>query len=89
MNVHAIDTEQAAPLAKYITVKLAAAVYGMTEKAIRRRMEEGVWLEGREWRRAPDGRLYVIPRGVDAWIERGGKTTRARAHPPKEGSIPA
>ena len=58
-------------LAPYVTIKLAAAQTGLSEKAIRRKIEEGVWLEGREWRRAPDGRLYISLRGYQAWIERG------------------
>ncbi len=59
-------------LAPYVTISRAAAATGLTEKAIRRKIEEGVWLEHREWRRAPDGRLYISVRGYQAWVERGG-----------------
>lgn len=63
---------QVAP-APYVTIQLAAAQTGLSEKAIRRKIEEGVWLEGREWRRAPDGRLYISLHGYQAWVERGKK----------------
>lgn len=59
--------------APYVTIKLAAVQTGLSEKAIRRKIEDGVWLENREWRRAPDGRLYVSMRGYQAWVERGGR----------------
>jgi len=58
-------------LATYVTIKAAAAATGLTEKAIRCKISEGVWVEGREWRRAPDGRLYISMRGYQAWIEGG------------------
>lgn len=58
----------AVALAPEITIKLAAKVYGLSEKAIRRKKESGVWLEGREWRRAPDGSIWIITAGVSAWI---------------------
>lgn len=59
--------------APYVTIQLAAAQTGLTEKAIRRKIQEGVWLENREWRRAPDGRLYISVRGYQAWVERGSR----------------
>lgn len=59
------------PPAPYVTIQLAAAQTGLSEKAIRRKIEDGVWLENREWRRAPDGRLYISVHGYQAWVERG------------------
>lgn len=45
--------------APYVTVPLAALMTGFTAKAIERKIQEGVWLEGREYRRAPDGRILI------------------------------
>ena len=59
--------------APYVTIQLAAAQTGLSEKAIRRKIEDGVWLENREWRRAPDGRLYISVHGYQAWVERGSR----------------
>jgi hypothetical protein len=56
--------------AAYVTIKLAATITGLTEKAIRRKIEEGKWLEGREYRRQ-DGGIYISMKGYAAWVERG------------------
>jgi hypothetical protein len=42
---------------------------GLSVKAIESKIDEGKWLEGKEWRRGPDGRRYVSVRGYQAWIE--------------------
>lgn len=55
--------------APYVTVPLAAAITGLTEKAIRRKIEEGKWVEGREYRRSPDGGVFVSIRGFQQWVE--------------------
>ncbi|TAM08287.1 MAG: excisionase [Paraburkholderia sp.] len=57
--------------APYVTVALAAAITGLTEKAIRRKIEEGKWIEGREYRRSPDGGVFISIKGYQQWIERG------------------
>lgn len=57
---------QAAP---YVTIRLAASITGLTEKAINGKIDEGVWLEGKEWRRGPDGKRYVSVRGYTTWVE--------------------
>jgi hypothetical protein len=55
--------------APYVTIRLAAAVTGMTQKAIRRKIERGVWQEGREFRRA-DGRVFINMEGFRKWVEK-------------------
>lgn len=56
--------------APYVTVHLAATLTGLTEKSIRRRIEEGRWLDGREYRRAPDGGIFVSMKGYSSWVEK-------------------
>ncbi|MEO5846028.1 MAG: excisionase [Caldimonas sp.] len=56
---------------QYVTIPLAAALTGYTAKAIRRKIEAGVWIEGREIRRAPDGRILVNVKAYRQWVERG------------------
>lgn len=53
---------QVAP-APYITVALAALITGLTEKAIRRTIEDGKWLACREYRKSPDGGLFISIKG--------------------------
>lgn len=56
---------------RYVTVKLAASLTGFSEKAIRRKKEEGVWIEGSEWVCAPDGTILVDMEGYERWVARG------------------
>jgi len=60
---------QVAP-APYITVALAAVITGLTEKAIRRKIEDGKWLEGREYRKYPDGGIFISMKGYQKWVEK-------------------
>lgn len=57
--------------ADYVTIPVAAAMTGYSAKAIRRKIEAGVWLEGREFRRAPDGHVLISVKGYELWVERG------------------
>lgn len=60
---------------RYVTLSVFETLTGYTEKAIRRKIEEGHWLEGREYRRAPDGRILVDLEGYAKWVE--GATAKA------------
>jgi hypothetical protein len=52
-----------------VTIKLFAAITGLTGKAVERKIEKGIWLEGREfWRR--DGRVLVDIKGYESWVRR-------------------
>jgi hypothetical protein len=66
-------TEQSVRVAPapYVTVALAAVITGLSEKAIRRKIEDGKWIAGREFVRSPDGGVFISIRGYQAWIERG------------------
>lgn len=75
--------------ARFVTVGLAAAKIGLTEKAIRRKVEDGVWRETVEWRRAPDGHVMIDMHAVERWIEscpsarRSARTARPVRRPAK------
>lgn len=56
--------------AKYVKISLFETITGYTEKAVRRKIEEGHWLEGREYVRAPDGNILVSMEGYYSWVER-------------------
>ena len=55
--------------ARYVTIALAAMLTGYSVSAIETKIARGVWLEGREWKRAPDGRILVDMRGYEKWAE--------------------
>jgi hypothetical protein len=56
--------------ARFVTIKLAEIITGLTEKAIRRKMERGVWLEGKHWRRA-DGGIFIDMKEFEQWVVQG------------------
>lgn len=55
----------------FVTIALAALMTGLTEKAIRRKIEEGKWLVGREVFKSPDGGVFVSIKGFENWVGRG------------------
>ncbi len=59
------------PSAPYVTITVASSITGYSAKAIRRKIENGVWLEGREFRRAPDGHVLISLKGYQQWVEQG------------------
>jgi hypothetical protein len=54
---------------RWVRIPRFCELSGYTDKAVRAKMEQGVWLEGREWRRAPDGHVFINPEAVDLWVE--------------------
>lgn len=61
---------------RYVTIALASVMTGLSEKAIRRKIEDGVWRERIEWRRAPDVHLMVGIQGVERRVEADGTGQR-------------
>jgi hypothetical protein len=57
--------------APFVTITLASAMTGLSEKAIRRKIEEGKWLVGREVFKSPDGGVFVSIKGFENWVGRG------------------
>lgn len=50
-----------------VTVRAAAAQTGLTEKAIRRKMEDGIWLETIEYSKSPTGQVFIDLQAVARW----------------------
>lgn len=53
---------------KWMLLPLFCQLTGYTDKAVRRKIEDGVWLQGRHFRKAPDGGHHhelagLLPRG--------------------------
>lgn len=55
--------------ARYVTVKGAATAMGLSEGAVRKRLQRGIWLQDKHYRKAPDGRIYIDLHAVEKWIE--------------------
>jgi hypothetical protein len=54
---------------RYVTVDKFASESGYTADAIRNKIARGVWVENRQFRRAPDGRVFIDVHGVEKWVE--------------------
>ena len=66
-----VDTERPFVLApaRYVLLPLANLITGYSVKAMERKIERGDWVEGKVWRRAPDGRILVDLVGYQKWVE--------------------
>lgn len=72
---------------RYVTVRRFSEASGYTEHAIRTKIRDGVWREGQEWVKAPDGRILIDAEGYNAWAA-GGATALpmiGRSPPPMVG----
>jgi hypothetical protein len=56
---------------RYVQLKTFEALSGYTPKAIEGKIAKGAWMEGREFRRAPDHHVLVDLQGYEKWVERG------------------
>ncbi len=56
---------------RYLTIGKFAAESGYTEKAVRAKIYDGTWPEGKVWRKAEDGRILIDVRGYEEWVETG------------------
>jgi hypothetical protein len=63
-------TVQLAP-APRVLIPVASAVTGLSEKAIRRKIEDGKWLQGEHYWRDPDGHVWIDLPGVMRWVASG------------------
>lgn len=50
-----------------VLIHKAAEVTGYTEKAIRRKIEEGTWRQGLEYVKAPDSHIMIDLKAVEQW----------------------
>jgi len=44
---------------RHVLIPRFCELTGYTDKAVRRKIEDGVWQENKEWRRAPDGHVMI------------------------------
>lgn len=56
---------------RFVVAALLSAMTGLTVRAIDGKRATGVWLEGQEWRRAPDGGIYYDVEGYERWVAQG------------------
>jgi hypothetical protein len=56
---------------RWVLIPLFATLTGYSEKAVRRKIEEGIWLQGKHYQKAPDGRITMNMQAYYAWVENG------------------
>ncbi len=54
---------------RWVLINRAAELIGYSENAIRHKVKDGTWPEGRIWKRARDGRIFINLEEVDRWVE--------------------
>ena len=53
----------------WVTIKRFCEQSGYSEDAVRSKISQGVWLEGKVWKKAPDNRTLMSIRGYEEWVE--------------------
>lgn len=54
---------------QWVLIPVFSAMTGYTDKAVRRKIEEGVWIEGKQYKKAPDGRITMNLQEYYKWVE--------------------
>lgn len=57
--------------ARFVTIALASTVTGLTKRAIQGKIDRGVWACGRQYRKGPDGRIYIDLQEFERWVITG------------------
>jgi len=74
-------------MARYRTIQKHAEETGYSEHAIRSKIQRGFWMEGRVWRRAPDGRVLIDEDGYNEWVENGNGLLVIPSHRKNRGEM--
>lgn len=72
---------------RYLTIRKFAAESGYSENAIRSKIHDGIWMQDKVWKKAPDGRILIDVEGYHEWVESGG-VLRLRLKKPGRGGSP-
>jgi hypothetical protein len=54
---------------EWVLIPVFSNLTGYTEKAIRRKIQDGVWVQGKHYRKAPDGRVAMNLQEFYRWVE--------------------
>ena len=56
---------------RWVLINRLAEITGYSEDAVRHKVKNGTWMQGRIWRKAPDGRIFVNVDEFERWVESG------------------
>lgn len=54
---------------EWVLIPVFCALTGYTDKAIRCKIADGIWIEGRHYRKAPDNRITMNIYAYYRWVE--------------------
>lgn len=54
---------------KWIKMEKFCELTGYTRKAIERKRQEGIWIEGKHWKKAPDRHIMINLEEFNQWID--------------------
>ena len=54
---------------RYVRIARFEYLTGYTQKAVRKKIENGIWLDGKEYKKSPDGRIVIDLEGYRRWVE--------------------
>lgn len=54
---------------RWVLIPKAAEMFGYTVNAIEHKTKSGMWAQGRIWRKARDGRVFINIEEVEKWVE--------------------
>lgn len=54
---------------RWVLIPKAADMIGYSKTAIEHKVKNGTWPQGRIWRKARDGRIFINIEEVDKWVE--------------------
>lgn len=55
--------------APYVLLSVAEKLIGLSVRAMELKIARGVWIDGKEYRKGPDGHIYVSMKGFESWVE--------------------
>jgi len=74
---------------RYVTIKKFSELSGYSERAIYNKVHDGVWVQGRQYRKAPDGRTLIDLDVFEQWVEGRAPLAIARLKPGRGAKPPA
>jgi hypothetical protein len=54
---------------KWVLIPIFSILTGYSDKAVRRKIENGIWIQGKHYRRAPDGHVTMDMEEYYKWVE--------------------
>ena len=67
-------------MSRYVLIPKFCELTGYTDRAIRSKIHEGVWVEGIHYKRASDRHVFIDVEGFEKWVEGQSHASLASSH---------